>query len=371
MSEQTIPPQPSAPPPEKPVDTFTEDWASRLIPDSPSEPRETVDASPAAEPSVSGTPAPSAPAPSGTPSPSVSPSATAAEKRLLRLKEDGQESDLDLDEHWGDPEKRKTLTAWLQQGRMHDKVVGRRVESAQAETTRFFTENLERLGYRAALDDNNNLVLIPKNGSPNTHGGQVPGSASGTQAPPPEPTKDADQILREMEALDAKVADGDVTAIAEQAKLNRELLKIQRAEANQLRAWKENAEKMRQAQEQQARTATLVSAVEKFRSDNAAEFDGLSDRQYATLVSGCAQQSGGNPEKMFELLRDYASAVKAQRAKWQTSQPVTPSNGNGTQARPSAAPAPPVHGGFSSPQSSAPSKPTSTFERGWADKLIP
>jgi len=285
--------------------------------------------------------------------PPAAPATTAAQRRLLKLKEDGVETDFDLDDAYADETKRADLAAKIQLGRQHDKIIERRLRQQESDQATWIQQQAEANGFRLVFDPaTQTLQFVPKAGSaPNT----TTPPASATPSSPP----DTDQILRRMEELEAAIGEGDAEAIKENAQLTRKLAKAQRDEANQLRQWRRERDEERTSQQQQTVLERQVTAVQGVFAKHSAAFDGWDDDRKAVLVSGIRARSTSFDDLLAKL--DSWAVFEASRHPAKPAVPATP---------PAKSP-PPVHGGAAPPAGGGSKRaaPKSTFEKNWAASL--
>jgi len=193
------------------------------------------DASPAA-------PAPTPAAPVTTPAP-----------RVVKVKVDGKEEDVDLDATYSDETKRAELAQTIQKGRNYDREGQRRY----AEGQKALADNLARRGY----------TFKPKVANPQTLDDYEvipPQAAAPTQpgAPVTTPDPELDALAKEEAELKPKIAGeyADPDAVLRLAEIRSERKMIQRDRAARAKADAEQA-KMREEGERTTRQAAVESAV--------------------------------------------------------------------------------------------------------------
>lgn len=186
------------------------------------------------------TPAEPASVPRETP-PAASPATTAAERRAFKVKRGDAEEEVDLDEHWKDETKRKSLQDTYQRGVNADNESAARWREGQKE----LADNLFKRGFRfnakvqnpKTLDDYE--IVPPKS--------DAPAAAPTTAAPQDD----------EIAALAKKCESGEGTS-ADVLKLNR--LERQR-EAHLAKAEREKSETTAREKTEKAESARLLSAA--------------------------------------------------------------------------------------------------------------
>lgn len=198
------------------------------------------------------------------PAPPAAPAPTAAERRLMKLKIDHNEEDLDWDETWKDEAKREKARLDLQRGRNADREVERARGEAQASAKKAWNEFISEHGYD----------IVP---APGTKFGWKFAQRATT------PAADSDPLTTEERELQAK-ADADEATARDLARLSS--IRAERAETRALKRFQDE----QSAKEQKASgdaayeksKGWLFGEIDTILGAHTKSFDGL-DRLKARI----------------------------------------------------------------------------------------
>jgi hypothetical protein len=269
-------------------------------------------------------------APEATPPAAPSATTSEAKKRLLKLKIDHEESELDLDAEYDDETKRAALVERLQKGSTFDRAVKRAQDEAIQQARTLYTDWLDAHGYTVVADPTapKGYKLVPK------------------QAPVTTPAVAEDPLTTEETKLKQKIRadsmkDGadptDIVRLHEIAS-ERALKVAAQAKTEAVKEWEKRVADER-AQGEQKRTAAEAETwfrgeIDKLIGARTKSFDGPDSaariarlKQIAFAHGAAVAARGEKPvEAVAQFINQEADDLDA-RAKWvlqnATAQPQT------------------------------------------------
>jgi len=259
------------------------------------------------------------PAQGTTPAPAAATPTSAAAKRLLKLKLDHEEREIDLEAEYDDETRRAELVKQLQKGYGFERAIERTREEVRTANVKSWNEWLSSHGYDVVRDDKH------------PSGWKLSARQQVTT-----PAAEVDPLTKEEQELSARIESGDATLaeVARHAKVcaaisTREALK-ERDEA-QARSRLQETEKTRSAETRSQAEKWLNGEIDKSLAAHTKSFEGWTSRQLANLKANAfkagetAAAEGKNP---VEAANAYVLAEKqdaeALRDSWRKSLTATP-----------------------------------------------